>query len=403
MDILLIRQYNPYVENGASANRIRGLVDGLCNEGNNVTIVTVGGLLKKYEARDFKSPNKRLQVEYLSRSDHYSSLMGRLNTYFFDNSIHFWGICKRLRKLLTQKYDVVWLTTNVTVLKLYYKEHKDLTGCTFVELNEFNDIFKGAGATGNFLQRLKAIKSNQLFIDTVGQIDLFGVMTQTLINHYKPMAKPEAKFLHLPMTVELSRFNNVSDSDTYKKPYIGYTGTMNNNKDGVDILIKAFAKIANKYPSLQLYLAGFYHYDVPMQDMIIADFGLQKRVHRVGVLSRDQIPSFIGNASLLVLSRPDSHQAQGGFPTKLGEYLATGKPVCVTKVGEIPEYLEDNVSAFMAEPGDVDSFSDAMNRALCDEDNAQRVGENGRKVAEIEFNANIQAHELSEFFKEHLK
>ena len=50
------------------------------------------------------------------------------------------------------------------------------------------------------------------------------------------------------------------------------------------------------------------------------------------------------------MARPDSRQARGGFPTKLGEYLATGKPVCVTKVGEITVYLEDNVSAFLAEP-----------------------------------------------------
>lgn len=402
MNILLLRQFNPYVENGASANRIRGLVDGLCNEGNNVTIATVGGLLKKSEARDFISPQKRLRVEYLTQSNHYSYLMGRLNTYVFDNSIHFLGICKRLRKLLSQEFDIVWLTNNFTVLSLYNKEHKKIKARTFIELNEFNDIYKGAGATGNFLQRLKGRKNNQLFIDTIGTIDLFGVMTQTLIDHYKTMAKPGAKFIHLPMTVELSRFNSVVESDKYKKPYIGYTGTMSNHKDGVDILIESFTKLADYYPSLHLYLAGFYHYDVQMQDKIIADSGLQERVHRLGVLGRDQIPIFIGNASLLALSRPDSHQAQGGFPTKLGEYLATGNPVCVTRVGEIPHYLKDNESAFFAKPGDVDSFADAMNRALCDEDNARRVGVNGQKVAEKEFNADTQAHKLSEFLNENL-
>ena len=49
---------------------------------------------------------------------------------------------------------------------------------------------------------------------------------------------------------------------------------------------------------------------------------------------------------MLVLARPDNIQAKGGFPTKLGEYLATGNPVVVTKVGEIPNYLIDGVNAF---------------------------------------------------------
>lgn len=400
MNILLLRQYNPYTENGASANRIRGLVDGLCAEGHNVTIATVGGILRKGEKMSFKSSDDGLRIEYLSYSNHYGYLMSRLNTYFFDNSINLWGIGHRFRKLLKQKYDIVWLTTNITVMRLYRRYNKFITECTFVELNEFNDICE---PKGNFLQRQKVSRSNRLFLDTIGKIDLLGVMTQTLIAHYKTMAKSEAKFLHLPMTVDFSRFKETPTYNEYKKPYIAFTGTMSNNKDGVDVLIKAFARIASDYPDYQLYLAGFWHYDVPMQDELIANYGLQERIHRIGVLSREQIPVFIGNATLLVLSRPDSRQAQGGFPTKLGEYLATGKPVCVTRVGEIPDYLEDNMSAFMAEPGDVDSFAEAMNRALCDNNNACRVGANGQKVAEKEFNALTQAHKLSVFFKENVK
>ena len=61
------------------------------------------------------------------------------------------------------------------------------------------------------------------------------------------------------------------------------------------------------------------------------------------------MPKYLCNAKLLALARPDSIQAQGGFPTKLGEYLATGRPVVVTKVGEIPDYLEDGVNAFLSD------------------------------------------------------
>jgi glycosyltransferase involved in cell wall biosynthesis len=69
-------------------------------------------------------------------------------------------------------------------------------------------------------------------------------------------------------------------------------------------------------------------------------------------------------------------------------------------VGEIPNYLEDNVSAFIAEPGSIDSFADVMYRALSDKDNAKRVGLNGRKVAEENFSVDVQAKRLVEFLKE---
>lgn len=401
MNILLLRQYNPYAENGASANRFRGLVDGLCRQGHCVTIAVVGGVIQKNENIIIKSSNKKLNFEYLSQSNHYGYMQRRLNGYLFDDTINLWIARRRLRRLLKQHYDVLWLTNNVTVLSLFLNCSKTIVGKTFIELNEFNDIYKEETG-GNFLQRKKGAKSNQIFLETIESIDLFGVMTKTLITYYKTMAKPEAKFMHLPMTVDLSRFADVATTNDYKKPYIAFTGTMTNQKDGVDVLIKAFAKVANKHPAYQLYLAGFWHYDVPTQMQLISEFGLQERIHYLGVLNRDQIPPFLCNAAVLALSRPDSHQAQGGFPTKLGEYLATGNPVCVTSVGEIPDYLKDNLSAFMARPGDVDSFADALDRALCDETNAKKVGVNGRKVAEECFNDEIQAKKLSEFLKENL-
>ena len=400
MNILFLCNLNPYVESGASANRFSGLIDGLCGEGHQVTIGVTGGCMKRNEQQSFSLPHN-CDCFYLSKANHYHGIVGRLNTYFF-NGYHLMVSRICLRHLLKRHFDVVWLTNNGNVLKLFLSELKGFDGKSFIELNEYNDIYK-AEKKGNFLQRRVGESVNKCLVQAVGKIDLFAVMTQTLLTYYKGMAKPEAKFIHLPMTVDMSRFANVpNNTKDYIKPYVAFTGTMNNQKDGVDVLIKAFAKIANKYPALHLYLAGFWHYDVPMQDNLIAEFGLQERIHRIGILNREQIPPFVCNADLLVLSRPDSHQAQGGFPTKLGEYLSTGKPVCVTKVGEIPNYLEDNVSAFMAEPGDVDSFAEAMDRALCDEQNAMRVGDNGRKVAEDNFDVVLQSKRLVQFLNENL-
>lgn len=404
MNILLLSRFNPYIENGASANRYRGLIDGLVTQGHYVTVAILGGLKQKNEIEKTKSISNAPEFVYVSHNNYYSYIQCRLNIYLFDETINPFVVRRRLRKLLQNDYDIVWLTQSDLVLNLFDKETKHINSKTLIELNEFNDIYKGEGATSNFLQRRKGKRENELFLKAVKKIDLFAVMTETLIGHYSKMAKPDAKFMLLPMTVDLFRFDKVATDDiSYQCPYIAFTGTMNNHKDGVDVLIRSFAKVANKYPSYHLYLAGFWHSDVPIQEQLIDELGLMERIHYLGTLNREQIPPFVCNASVLALSRPDSHQARGGFPTKLGEYLATGNPVCVTKVGEIPNYLQDGVSAFMANPGDVDSFADALDRALQDTENAERVGMNGRKVAEEFFDAALQAKKLSDFLKDNMQ
>lgn len=394
MNILLLCQYNPYIEIGASANRIRGLIEGVCGRGHHVIIGITGGLKKKSE-NAYKSTIPNIKLVYLSKANHYNGLLGRLNIYFFDG-LYLSLAYVRLKRLMKQHFDIIWLTNNSIVLKLFIKGLKGFPGKTFIELNEYNDIYKEE-KKGNYLQKIKGRKRDRLLLNAIGKIDLFAVMTKTLLYYYRNFAKPEAQFMHLPMTVDMSRFVNVTTTVDYKRPYIAFTGTMTNQKDGVDVLIMAFARIAEKYPGHHLYLAGFWHYDVQMQEKLILDLGLSDRIHYLGVLNREEIPPFICNAAVLALSRPDSHQAQGGFPTKLGEYLSTGNPVCVTKVGEIPDYLEDNNSAFMAKPGDVDSFANALDRALQCKEKAKQVGACGRIIAEEFFSTEVQANRLEAF------
>jgi glycosyltransferase involved in cell wall biosynthesis len=203
------------------------------------------------------------------------------------------------------------------------------------------------------------------------------------------------------MTVDLERFEQPQKNlKEFTSPYIAFVGVMNDAKDGVSILIKAFNTLKSKYPNHKVYLVGAWNYDTPVHLQLIKDYTLENSVFWMKEYSRNEIPNIICNADLLVLPRPDSKQAQGGFPTKLGEYLASGVPVCATTVGEIPDYLVDNESVFFAEPGSVESFAEAMDRALNDPDSAKRVGENGRKVAVKEFNKDVQAKKLYEFLRE---
>lgn len=188
------------------------------------------------------------------------------------------------------------------------------------------------------------------------------------------------------MTVDSSRFVGVIKQETYD--YIAYCGTAYNNKDGVDELIKSFSIVHQKYPALKLYIIG----KTPIKDdvsgnlQLIEKLGLKEAVVMTGVISAEKIPQVLKNAKILVLDRPDSLQARCGFPTKLGEYLLTENPVVVTRVGDIPLFLEDGISALISEERNAEAFSSKIIWAIEHPEESQRIGRNGAIVAQQSFN-----------------
>ena len=397
--INIVTAQNPWLQNSAFANRLLSLLDGLVLKGAIVKIYIHGGYASTSEYEKWKATGdyKGVKYEYINSKIVVGYWNVRWNNYV---SVYFQRT--KLFKILFSKIKVekgiVWTDPSQFGFEFAYrlkKQYSDLK--LFTEISEFLDIQEYN--RGNFLQRWVASRRQKYFEQKAFYAyDGIALITKTLVKHFESFPLPHPKFVHLPMTVDLDRFTgNIAPMPGFHKPYLAYIGVLNDAKDGVSILIQAFYIIKNKFPDYKLYLVGAWNYDTPDHLKMIEDLGLLDRVFWMKEYPRNQIPNIICHSELLVLPRPDSKQAKGGFSTKLGEYLASGNPVCATKVGEIPDYLKNNDSVFFAEPGSVELFSEAMERALSDHENARRVGANGRKVAEREFNKDVQAKKMYDF------
>jgi glycosyltransferase involved in cell wall biosynthesis len=115
-----------------------------------------------------------------------------------------------------------------------------------------------------------------------------------------------------------------------------------------------------------------------------ADLGVADRLDFVGTVGPDDVPAYLCECAALALPRTRALFSEAGFPTKLGEYLATGRPVVVTATGDIPRYLRADVDAFLVPPDDPDAFASALERALYGP-TAADVGLAGREVARAQF------------------
>lgn len=400
MNIKIILNSNPFFSASASANRWLTLIEGLNKFEVSIQLLIIGNFQSNAEKDNYnRSSNVNgIQIKYLTNKIVEGLWQRRFHNYI-GKHLQNKFVSKKIKKELQGFDGIVWAENDLSIWKILNQiVNKNFK--LIAEMSEFLDIHNYN--KGNALQRklgdAKQIYFEQNYINT---LDGFILMTKTLMQHYEQFSLLNTKLLHLPMTVDLERFDKSQPiPEGFQQPYIAFVGVMNDAKDGVNILIESFAKIHKQFPQYKVYLVGAWNYDTPIHQKSIANYNLQNKVFWKGEFSREKIPQIIKNANLLVLPRPDSKQAQGGFPTKLGEYLATSNPVCATTVGEIPNYLTDEQSVFFAEPGSIDSFANAMQKALNNQEAAKLIGKMGCEVAKTSFNKDIQSAILYNFLKQ---
>lgn len=211
-------------------------------------------------------------------------------------------------------------------------------------------------------------------------LDGLFVITTALKEYFNIRGVKQERIHIANITVIPNRFDGIVKEKTEK--YIGYCGTASNNKDGVDVLIKAFAKVSSAFPDVKLYIMG----PTPKKDelgniTLIKELGLQDKINLTGVIPASEMPQYLKNAEVLVLARPDNIQAKYGFATKMGEYLLSKNPVVVTRVGDFELFLKDKDSAIFANPLSVDDISNQIIWALKHPVESERIGEKGYEVA----------------------
>jgi glycosyltransferase involved in cell wall biosynthesis len=200
--------------------------------------------------------------------------------------------------------------------------------------------------------------------------------------------------IQIPILVDMERFRPSYEKKNHEKKIITYAGYMGGNKDGLENLIESMLIVKEANKNIQLQLIG----SAPKGDMLklknkVTSLGLNDVISFCGRKRAEEIPALLSGSDLLVLARPDNNQAKAGFPTKLGEYLASTKPVVITITGEVSKYLQHNISAYLAKADDIYDFAEKVIYALYDE-NAGEIGKKGYEIANKNFNYRIYGKKL---------
>jgi glycosyltransferase involved in cell wall biosynthesis len=93
-----------------------------------------------------------------------------------------------------------------------------------------------------------------------------------------------------------------------------------------------------------------------------------ERIRLLGALPRTRVLELLAAADAAVLS-----SSWENFPHVLVEALSVGTPVIATRVGGVPEIVEDGVNGLLVPPGDPDALADAIRRFLADDALRERL------------------------------
>lgn len=299
------------------------------------------------------------------------------------------NIVSKIRK---EHYDAIIVVSNSLLLIYPLWAACKLSNTKILqEKSEFPFVLMKRGFLNRFFAKLYVNTTYKLF-------DGLIVMTKPLMEYFKTKVRKKCQLLEMPMTVDTDRFE-IEKTQTEYGDYIAYCGNMAGNKDGVMNLIEAFAKASPRIGNIKLLLIGGSTSQDDWDNIVAAVKQTNNpNIVMFGKASREQMPSLLKNAKVLALARPSSLQSKGGFPTKLGEYLATGNPVIVTAVGDIPQYL-NATNAFVVEPDNNDLFADAIEKVFSDYDSATKIGMEGKNLATSVFSAKTQSERLYNYLK----
>lgn len=356
----------PVPSGNASVNRLLSYAKVLVQLGNDVTVLSSARSTEKKGVTD--------GVKYMNYGNR-----GLIKALL--------SILKSIRK---EKPEVVILVSNSLLLIYPLWLTCKTSGVKLLqEKSEFPFVLQNTSSLGRAYAKLYVGTTYKLF-------DGLIVMTKPLMAYFKDKVRKKAQLFEMPMTVDCERFE-ISKNESDFGNYIAYCGDMAGNKDGVVNLIEAFDIASKKINGVKLLLiGGSSNSDEFAKIRQYAESLNNERIVFYGRADRDEIPQLLVNAKALALARPSSLQSSGGFPTKLGEYLSTGNPVIVTKVGDISNYLNEE-NAFVVEPDNNKDFADAIVRAFENYDVAMQVGAKGKEVANIVFNAKVQTKRLNDF------
>jgi glycosyltransferase involved in cell wall biosynthesis len=161
------------------------------------------------------------------------------------------------------------------------------------------------------------------------------------------------------------------------RPLVAYAAGKISFGKGAHVLFEAIPLAIQRVPEVLFVVVGSPNPAIPLPDSPRKN----ENLYHFPPLSNDEVLDLFSISSVVIL--PST------WPEPLGrvllEAMSLSKPVVGSRVGGIPEIIEDQVTGFLIKPGDPKELADRIADLLQDPIRAAEMGQAGRTLLEKRF------------------
>lgn len=372
---LIVVSYEPFPYGKAATNRMLSYLVGIAEEKQILYLCTA--------SPSVNTPNKEKSGLYNNIHFRYTStpvLKGKSS--FLKKTLNLiYRYIALFSLLLIYKYKSVLLYSSMP----FYNKIVQLA-CKIKRTNLFIDKTELVGynysrKTSDILKFKKDMKSLTGIV----------VISQGLYDYFDNLDSSK-KFL-LPVLVDLSRFKQQT-----KEKYFFCCSGANLERDGLLDCLNGFLIFSKKNKDYVFKIATNLNLEDPYhrrcKDIMDQHPDLIKYL---GNLPSYEIPNLLCKSTALMLT-PHKNYETKGFPTKLGEYLASGTPVICSSIDDLMAVLPSD-TAYIVPPNMPEKIACALQSIVENNQLAETIAKKGRQLMSENYTIHAYKHKLIHFFK----
>jgi glycosyltransferase involved in cell wall biosynthesis len=157
---------------------------------------------------------------------------------------------------------------------------------------------------------------------------------------------------------------------------LGFAGSLK-PWHGIDVLLDAFGQIHRVVPQSRLLLVG----DGPARSIAETSarrFGLSDSVILTGAVSPEEVPGLLTSMDVAAAPYPDNPDFYFS-PLKIFEYMAAGIPTVASRIGQVTEIIEHEVTGILCPPGNPDALARSVIDLFINGAKRRRLGRSARR------------------------
>lgn len=242
---------------------------------------------------------------------------------------------------------------------------------------------------------------NKLFAGADKIIVVSNILKNYLVNY----GVIEEKIRVVPNGVDENIFHPSTSGENVRRKYhledkevICFAGSLHQQWQGIDDLLKSAKIISSIKPSVRFLIIG----NTEGQEEILKT--APDNVVFTGEIPHSEVPTYLAAADILVAPyKLEEVFKDIGFynsPVKLFEYMAMGKPIIASNIGQIGEILEHGKTGLLIEPGNYKELTEYILTLLEDEQLKRKLGKNARSEVEKKYTWEHNARRIMEIYNE---